>query len=58
LFLGSLNTEAIWSDASDVPSVCTVPDPAPPMVLVVNDLVTSGSTMRRSLEAIRTARVE
>jgi hypothetical protein len=39
------------------PFVCTLPAPAPTMVLVVDDLVTTGATMRRSLEAIRTAGV-
>jgi hypothetical protein len=32
-----------------------LPDPPLPMVLVVDDLVTSGATMRRSLDAIRKA---
>jgi hypothetical protein len=35
------------------PYVCALPDPAPPMVLVVDDLYTSGRTMRHSIEAIR-----
>ena len=37
------------------PYVCALPDPAPPMVLVVDDLCTSGRTMRYSIEAIRAA---
>jgi hypothetical protein len=39
------------------PFECLLPEPAPVMVLIVDDLVTSGATMRRSLEAIRNARV-
>ncbi len=39
------------------PFACTLPEPAPILVLVVDDLVTSGATMRRSLEAIRAAGV-
>ncbi len=39
------------------PFVCTLPDPAPTMVLVVDDLITSGRTMRRALEAIQAAGV-
>jgi hypothetical protein len=35
------------------PFACTLRDPAPTMVLIVDDLVTTGATMRRSLEAIR-----
>ena len=37
------------------PFVCTPPDPTPPMVLVVDDLITSGKTMRLSIGAIRSA---
>jgi predicted amidophosphoribosyltransferase len=32
-----------------------LPDPASTIVLVVDDVVTTGATMRRSLEAIRAA---
>jgi Phosphoribosyl transferase domain len=39
------------------PFVCTLPVPAPTMVVIVDDLVTTGATMRRSLEAIRAAGV-
>ena len=39
------------------PFVCTLPDPVPTMVLIVDDLVTSGRTMRLSVEAIRAAGV-
>jgi hypothetical protein len=35
------------------PFLTALPDPAPPRVLVAEDLVPSGATMRRSLEAIR-----
>ena len=34
------------------PYVAALPDPAPPMLLVVDDLSTSGRTMRNSIEAI------
>ena len=37
------------------PDVAAVPDPIPPLVLIVDDLCTSGRTMRLSLEAIRGA---
>jgi predicted amidophosphoribosyltransferase len=37
--------------------VCTLPAPAPTMVVIVDDVITSGRTMRRSLEAIRAAGV-
>jgi hypothetical protein len=43
------------SSLRQAPYACTLPDPAPPMVLVVDDLVTSGRTMRHSIEAIRQA---
>jgi hypothetical protein len=39
------------------PFVCTLPDPAPTMVLVTDDLITSGRTMRLSIEAIQAAGV-
>jgi predicted amidophosphoribosyltransferase len=39
------------------PFVCTLPYPAPTMVLIVDDLITSGRTMRLSVEAIRAAAV-
>ena len=39
------------------PFVCAPQDPAPPMILVVDDLCTSGRTMRNSIEAIRQAGV-
>jgi hypothetical protein len=39
------------------PFVCRLPDPAPTMIVIVDDLVTTGATMRRSLEAIRSAGV-
>jgi hypothetical protein len=39
------------------PFVAALPEPAPVMILVVDDLVTTGATMRRSLEAIRAAGV-
>ena len=35
------------------PDVAAVPDPIPPLVLIVDDLCTSGRTMRLSLETIR-----
>jgi predicted amidophosphoribosyltransferase len=35
------------------PFVAALPEPLPTMVLIVDDLVTTGATMRRSLEAIR-----
>jgi predicted amidophosphoribosyltransferase len=37
------------------PYLADLPAPAPPMVLVVDDLVTSGRTMRNCIEAIRQA---
>src|SRR5262249_33714971 len=37
--------------------VCTLPEPAPAMVLVIDDLITSGRTMRLSIEALRAAGV-
>jgi orotate phosphoribosyltransferase len=37
------------------PFVAALPAPAPPIVLVVDDLVTSGRTMRHSIDAIRQA---
>jgi hypothetical protein len=37
--------------------VATLPDPPPSLVIIVDDLVTTGSTMRRSLQAIRAERV-
>jgi predicted amidophosphoribosyltransferase len=37
------------------PYACALPDPAPPMILVVDDLCTSGRTMRNCIEAIRQA---
>ena len=39
------------------PFVCTLPEPAPTMVVIVDDLVTTGRTMRLSVEAIRAAGV-
>ncbi len=39
------------------PFFCTLPLPAPTMVVIVDDLVTSGRTMRLSIEAIRSAGV-
>ena len=39
------------------PFVARLPAPAPTMVLILDDLVTTGATMRRSLEAIRSAGV-
>ena len=35
--------------------VAAVPDPTPPLVLIVDDLCTSGRTMRHSIDAIRQA---
>ena len=35
--------------------VAAVPDPTPTLVLIVDDLCTSGRTMRHSIEAIRAA---
>jgi predicted amidophosphoribosyltransferase len=37
------------------PYLAALPEPAPPMVLIVDDLCTTGATMRRSLVAIRNA---
>lgn len=37
--------------------VCTLPEPAPTMVVIVDDLITTGRTMRLSVEAIRAAGV-
>jgi hypothetical protein len=39
------------------PFACTLPAPAPMLVLVVDDLITSGRTMRLSIEAIQAAGV-
>jgi adenine/guanine phosphoribosyltransferase-like PRPP-binding protein len=39
------------------PFSCALPDPAPTMALIVDDTVTSGWTMRLSVEAIRSAGV-
>jgi hypothetical protein len=45
------------SGLRQAPYVAAVPDPAPPLVLIVDDLCTSGHTMRLSLEAVRKAGV-
>ena len=37
--------------------VCTLHDPAPPLVVIVDDLCTSGRTMRNAIEAIQYAGV-
>ncbi len=37
--------------------VCGLPDPTPTMVVIVDDLVPTGRTMRLSVEAIRAAGV-
>src|SRR5262249_62231644 len=37
------------------PFSCTPPEPAPAIVLVIDDLITSGRTMRLSIEALRAA---
>jgi hypothetical protein len=37
------------------PYLCTPPDPAPTLVLVIDDLTTSGATLKLSLAAIRGA---
>lgn len=39
------------------PFIATIPDPAPPMVLVLDDLVTSGATLKRSIAALNAAGV-
>jgi predicted amidophosphoribosyltransferase len=39
------------------PFACALSDPSHSMILVLDDLATSGVTMRRSLEAIRNAGV-
>src|SRR5262249_54868156 len=39
------------------PFLCTFPEPVPTMILVVDDLITSGTTMKRSLGAIENAGV-
>ena len=39
------------------PYVATLPDSAPPLVVIVDDLCTSGRTMRNSIEAIQRAGV-
>jgi adenine/guanine phosphoribosyltransferase-like PRPP-binding protein len=39
------------------PFVCSLPDPAPSVILVIDDLVTSGRTMKLSLAACRGAGV-
>ena len=43
------------SSLRQAPYVAALPDPAPLMVLIVDDLCTSGRTMRHSIEAVRTA---
>ena len=45
------------SSLRQAPFACSLPDPAPTMVLVVDDLITSGRTMRLAVEAIRAAGV-
>jgi hypothetical protein len=39
------------------PFVCTLPDPVPTMIVVVDDLITSGRSMGLSIEAIQAAGV-
>ena len=39
------------------PFVAMLREPPPLLVLIVDDLVTTGATMRRSLQAIRASRV-
>ncbi len=39
------------------PFICSLPEPAPTMVVIVDDLVTTGRTMRLSVEALRAAGV-
>ncbi len=44
-----------WDSRRQAPYVVEVPDPRPGLVLVIDDLLTSGTTMRLSLEALRAA---
>jgi hypothetical protein len=46
-----------WDSRRQAPYVCEVPDPPPPLCLVVDDLATSGTTLRLALEAVRGAGV-
>ena len=39
------------------PDVAALPDPAPPLVSIVDDLCTVGQTMRNSIVVIRTSGV-
>jgi predicted amidophosphoribosyltransferase len=45
------------SSLRQAPFACPLPDPSPTIVLVIDDLITSGRTMRLAVEAIRAAGV-
>ena len=44
-----------WDSRRQLPYAVEVPDPRPGMALIVDDLLTSGTTMRLALEALRGA---
>ena len=44
-----------WDSRKQLPYLCELPDPRPEMVLVIDDLCTSGTTMRLALTSIRAA---